>query len=87
MSPIRQLRNRFSQEYEALEKRGGNKEALEKIYNSSSVKLAALDGDVQWGKVEAGQSAGLVDEILPAAQLMRRLVSELEIARRRLASL
>jgi enoyl-[acyl-carrier protein] reductase II len=85
--PIRQLRNRFSQEYEALEKRGGDKEALEKIYNSSSVKLAALDGDVEWGKVEAGQSAGLVDEIVPAAQLMRRLVSELEAARRRLAAL
>jgi NAD(P)H-dependent flavin oxidoreductase YrpB (nitropropane dioxygenase family) len=37
--------------------------------------------------VEAGQSAGLVDEILPAAEVMKRLVLELEQARRRLASL
>jgi enoyl-[acyl-carrier protein] reductase II len=51
------------------------------------VKQAALDGDIEWGKVEAGQSAGLVDEILPAAEVMRRLVAEAEAARKRLASL
>ena len=57
------------------------------MFKSSSLKKAALEGDVEWGKVEAGQSAGLVDDIVPAAQLMKRLVDELEQARRRLASL
>jgi NAD(P)H-dependent flavin oxidoreductase YrpB (nitropropane dioxygenase family) len=37
--------------------------------------------------VEAVQSAGLVDEILPAAEVMRRLVAELDQARQRLAAL
>ena len=50
-------------------------------------KQAALEGDVEWGKVEAGQSAGLVDDIVPAAELLRRLVAEAEEARKRLASL
>jgi enoyl-[acyl-carrier protein] reductase II len=85
--PIRQLKNSFSREYEALEASGGSKEELEKKFKSSSLKQAALDGDVEWGKVEAGQSAGLVDEILPAAEVMRRLVAEAEIARKRLADL
>ncbi len=85
--PIRQLRNAFSEKFEKAEKGGASLEQLQEIYNSSSVRLAALDGDVEWGKVEAGQSAGLVDDILPAAELMRRLVSELETARTRLASL
>jgi enoyl-[acyl-carrier protein] reductase II len=85
--PIRQLRNAFTEKYEAAERAGASKEALEEIYKRSSVKQAALEGDVEWGKVEAGQSAGLVDEILPAAELMRRLVAELEEARRRLSSL
>ena len=48
---------------------------------------AALEGDVAWGKVEAGQSAGLVHDIVPAGELVRRLVAEMEAARRRLASL
>ena len=80
--PIRQLKNAFTQNFDAA--RPDEREAL---FKTSSLKKAALEGDVQWGKVEAGQSAGLVDDILPAAELMKRLVEELEQARRRLASL
>jgi enoyl-[acyl-carrier protein] reductase II len=85
--PIRQLKNAFSAKYEAAERAGVSKEELDRIYKNSSLKQAALEGDVEWGKVEAGQSAGLVDEILPAAEIMRRLVAETEEARRRLSSL
>ena len=85
--PIRQLKNAFSAKYEAAERQGATAAELEAIFNESSVKQAALDGDVQWGKVEAGQSAGLVDEILPAAEVMRRLVAEMNAARERLATL
>jgi enoyl-[acyl-carrier protein] reductase II len=80
--PIRQIKNAFSKKYES-----SSPSQLEEIFNSSSLKKAALEGDVQWGKVEAGQSAGLVDDIVPAAELFRRLVRETEEARRRLASL
>ena len=80
--PIRQIRNAFTRQFEA-----SGKEEREALFRTSSLKKAALEGDVEWGKVEAGQSAGLVDEILPAAEVMKRLVQELEQARRRLASL
>jgi len=80
--PVRQLRNAFTRKFEA-----SSKEEREALFKASSLKKAALEGDVEWGKVEAGQSAGLVDEILPAAEVMKRLVQELEEARRRLASL
>jgi enoyl-[acyl-carrier protein] reductase II len=85
--PIRQLKNAFSRKYETAERAGASTEELEAIFNSSSLKQAALTGDTEWGKVEAGQSAGLVDEIQPAAEVFRRLVTEVEQARRRLASL
>jgi enoyl-[acyl-carrier protein] reductase II len=85
--PIRQLKNAFSRKYQEAKRSGASDEELESIFSSASLKQAALDGDVEWGKVEAGQSAGLVDEILPAAQVMRRLVAELEAARARLGSL
>ncbi len=85
--PIRQLKNAFARKYEAAERAGASAEELEALFESASLKQAALEGDVEWGKVEAGQSAGLVDEILPAAEVMRRLVAEAEEARRRLASL
>jgi enoyl-[acyl-carrier protein] reductase II len=85
--PIRQLKNAFSRKYEEAERSGSPREKLEEIFNSSSLKKAALEGDVEWGKVEAGQSAGLVEEILPAAEVLRRLVKEAEEARGRLAAL
>ena len=80
--PIRQIRNAFSTKYES-----SSPAQLEEIFNSSSLKKAALEGDVEWGKVEAGQSAGLIEDIVPAGELFQRLVRETEEARRRLASL
>jgi enoyl-[acyl-carrier protein] reductase II len=80
--PIRQIRNAFTRQFDAA-----SREEREALFKRTSLKKAALEGDVEWGKVEAGQSAGLVDEILPAAEVMKRLVQELEQARRRLASL
>jgi enoyl-[acyl-carrier protein] reductase II len=85
--PIRQLANRFSEEYFSRERKGASASELLELLNSSSLKKAALDGDVEWGKVEAGQSAGLIEDIVPAGELFRRLVRETEAARKRLASL
>ena len=83
--PIRQLKNAFSEKYLAAERAGATKDELEALFDGADLKQAALEGDVEGGKVEAGQSAGLVDEILPAAEVMRRLVLELNEARKRLA--
>ena len=80
--PIRQLKNAFTEKMSKAT--AAEREAL---FKDSSLKKAALEGDVEWGKVEAGQSAGLVDDMLPAAEIMQRLVQELEQARQRLASL
>ncbi|HEX7249209.1 MAG TPA: nitronate monooxygenase [Burkholderiales bacterium] len=85
--PIRQLKNAFSERYNAAERAGATQAELDALFKTSSLKQAALEGDVEWGKVEAGQSAGLVDDILPAAEVVRRLIAELEEARQRLARL
>jgi enoyl-[acyl-carrier protein] reductase II len=87
IAPIRQLANEFSRQYLDMERAGATKAELEALFKAHSVKQAAFDGDVDWGKVEAGQSAGLVHEMLPAAEVMRRLVAELEQARQRFISL
>jgi enoyl-[acyl-carrier protein] reductase II len=87
LAPIRQLANAFSAKYLALEKQGAPLPEREALFKQHSLRQAALEGDVEWGKVEAGQSAGLVHDILSAADLVQRLVRELEEARRRLASL
>jgi enoyl-[acyl-carrier protein] reductase II len=83
--PVRQLRNRFTEQVDEAERAGRPKEELDALYRSRTLKDAALEGDVDWGKVEAGQAAGLIDEILPAAEVVRRLAADAEAARLRLA--
>jgi enoyl-[acyl-carrier protein] reductase II len=84
--PIRQIRNRFSAEVASAERAGMAAEALDALIKSRSLKDAALDGDVENGKVEAGQTAGLIEDILPAGEVVHRLVEEAEAARLRLCA-
>jgi enoyl-[acyl-carrier protein] reductase II len=83
--PIRMLKNSFAAQYEAAWKAGQSAEELGAIFGARSLKDAALDGDVEWGKTEAGQSSGLIDDIVPAGMLVERLMQEFNIARARLA--
>ncbi|MGO4740364.1 NAD(P)H-dependent flavin oxidoreductase [Bosea sp. 2KB_26] len=77
---IRVLRNRFSDDMAAAERAGRPEEERRELFQRSSLKLAAFDGDVECGKVEAGQSAGLVDDVRPAAEVVARLAEEYRAA-------
>ncbi|WP_033289495.1 NAD(P)H-dependent flavin oxidoreductase [Amycolatopsis jejuensis] len=73
---IRALANDFTARMQDLETSGAEEELRRKTFQASSLKDAALGGDVHSGKVEAGQSAGLVTEVLPAAEIVARIVAE-----------
>ena len=78
--PIRVLKNDFTREFEAAERSGASAQDLATLNASRSLKMAAFDGDIDRGKVEVGQSVGLIDELLPAAQVVERLIAEFEAA-------
>jgi enoyl-[acyl-carrier protein] reductase II len=82
--PIRGLRNAFAQTVFDAERDQMPQDAYDALFKKGTLKQAALDGDVEWGKVELGQSAGLVSRIAPAADVVRDLVAELDAAVRRL---
>jgi enoyl-[acyl-carrier protein] reductase II len=83
--PIRVLKNEFTRAFEAAERAGAPAEELATLNAGRTLKMAAYDGDVDQGKVEIGQSVGLIDELLPAADVVARLIAELEGAVERLA--
>lgn len=81
--PVRALRNEFTDAVLAAEAsalRARDLDAWKELLASATLKQAAFDGDVARGKVEAGQTAGLISDILPAAEVMARLVAELKEA-------
>ena len=72
---IRALANDFTERMAALEASGADLETRRSVFAAATLRMAAL-GDVAAGKVEAGQSAGLVDDVLPAADIVRRIAQE-----------
>lgn len=73
---IRVIRNQFAEGMAKAETEGLSDDQREALFMASSLKTAAFDGDVAAGKVEAGQSTGLVSEVLPAAEIVARIAQE-----------
>ncbi|MGV9390238.1 NAD(P)H-dependent flavin oxidoreductase [Streptomyces olivaceus] len=76
LGTIRALDNDFTRRMTRLEEDGTELDVRRGAFASASLKDAALDGLVDTGKVEAGQSAGLVDAVLPAREVVDRIVAE-----------
>ena len=69
-------KNEFSEEYQALEFSGkATKEELLKMATGTN-KLAAVDGDVENGMIQAGQSLTPIRKIEPMADIIEALVTE-----------
>lgn len=85
--PVRGLRNAFAQAVFDAERDQVAQDEYEALFKQSTLKQAALDGDVEWGKVELGQSAGLISNIEPAAEVVAQLVRELAQASNRLGAM
>ncbi len=75
--PVRCLRNPMAREFQALEQHGSTEEEI-LAFGAGKYRLAALEGDVMHGSVMAGQIAGLVHDVLPAAEVLRRTVAMAE---------
>ncbi|MEQ5828939.1 nitronate monooxygenase [Sulfitobacter sp. NFXS29] len=73
---IRAIGNRFTDRMLDLEGRGVDIETRKAVFLASSLKMAAFDGDVVEGKMEAGQSSGLVDRLMPAAAVVAEIASD-----------
>ena len=73
--PVRSLKNKFTQKFQELEDHCSPAPELE-AYGAGKLRNAVVDGDVEFGSVMAGQSAGMVHEILAAAQIIRDIFED-----------
>lgn len=71
--PVRALRNRFTRQYKELEANGSSLQELGE-FGSGRLRKAAREGDVVFGSVMAGQSAGLVKRVMPANEIVLEIV-------------
>jgi enoyl-[acyl-carrier protein] reductase II len=75
--PVRALRNPMTRKFEEMEKQTLTEEQLIE-FGTGKFKRAVIDGDVTGGSFMAGQSCGLVNDIVPCAELIQRIMAEAE---------
>ncbi|MEG1602377.1 MAG: nitronate monooxygenase [Cloacibacillus sp.] len=74
--PVRALKNKFTKQFEELEKNGATAEEMEN-FGAGKLRLAVVEGDVEMGSFMSGQSAGLVTKIEPAAVIIESIISQM----------
>jgi enoyl-[acyl-carrier protein] reductase II len=78
--PVRLLKNAFYKIVEVAEHRGASSEELTQILGKGRAKLGMFEGDMIEGELEIGQVSALINEILPAGEIVNHIWTEFNSA-------
>jgi enoyl-[acyl-carrier protein] reductase II len=84
ITPVRMVKTPFARKALDAERRGASKEELEALLGAKREKAGIFEGDLEEGEFEAGQSAGLIRDIPPAGDVVRRMMEEYQRAKQRM---
>jgi enoyl-[acyl-carrier protein] reductase II len=76
LMPVRLLRTPFALKAQGAEQHGASREDLVALLGTKREMRGIRDGDIDEGMFEAGQSAGLVHDVPPAAEVVHRMMRE-----------
>ena len=72
--PTRSLKTEFTRRLLQLEESGASAGDVRDFLGYSRARTGQIEGDLENGEAYAGASAGLIKEVLPAAEVVRRLI-------------
>jgi enoyl-[acyl-carrier protein] reductase II len=78
LTPVRVIKNKFYQEIMQAELRGATTDELKTILGRARAKKGMFEGNLDEGELEIGQGSALLDNILPAATIVRNVWQEFE---------
>ena len=87
LAPVRLLKNKFYQDIQRAYEQGAGKEELKLLLGRARAKKGMFEGDMEEGELEIGQVASLIHEILPASEIVEKLLEEFETARKAVSSI
>jgi enoyl-[acyl-carrier protein] reductase II len=76
LTPVRMIRTPFALKALQAERDGATREELESLLGKGREMMGIFEGNLEEGEFEAGQSSGLVKEILPAGEVVRSMMEE-----------
>ena len=76
LTPVRLMKNKFYHEIQAAYANNASKEQLKLILGRSRAKRGMFEGDLSEGELEIGQISSLINDIKPAAQIIKEIMTE-----------
>lgn len=76
LTPVRLIRNRFYELVKEAESRGAGVEELRNLLGRGRAKTGMFEGNLDEGELEIGQVSALLDRILPAADIVKKVWEE-----------
>ncbi|MEM0517377.1 NAD(P)H-dependent flavin oxidoreductase [Aequorivita flava] len=86
LAPVRMLKNKFFESVVQLYTTNPTKVDLIKHLGRARAKRGMFEGDLEEGELEIGQIAGLIHDIKPAAEILKDMVLEFEMAKKEVAN-
>lgn len=84
LAPVRLLKNKFYDDVQEAYANGATKDELKQLLGRARAKKGMFEGDMDEGELEIGQVSALIHNVLPAAEIVKELITDFEEARRQL---
>ncbi len=78
IGPARMIKNDWTDRLTEAEANGASKEEMTRLLGKKRERLGIFEGNLSEGQLEAGQGAGMVQDIPNASELVARLIQEYE---------
>lgn len=76
LTPVRLVKNEFFKQLENAYEQNASVDDLNKLLGRGRAKKGMFEGDIVEGELEIGQISGLINEIIPAKQVVEDIVTE-----------
>ena len=76
LTPVRLLKNKFYQQVQEAENAGASKETLADLLGKGRSKKGMFEGNLEEGELEIGQVSSLVNDIIPASEILQNIWKE-----------
>lgn len=84
LAPVRLLKNKFSDDVVDLYKTNPTKQDLIDLLGRARAKKGMFEGDLEEGELEIGQIAGLINDVKPAADIVKEMITEFQFEKSRI---
>ncbi len=84
LAPVRLLKNKFYEQVQQAYASGASADQLKELLGKGRARLGIFEGDMDNGELEIGQIASVIDRAMPAAEMVREIISGYNAAVKRL---